>query len=152
MTNEGRIIACVVIEDDIVETSFEIYQADKLCPTKKFSISSYICQLVLLFRSSFINRDDILNHPIVLATLSSWDQEYWRHYNWVLISLDWCYNSLSYLFFDICCHPLFLIMTKWHRFTSNRCHIGKMKLVVIFWITDCSNAELGSCQVVFIGE
>ena len=69
MANECRIVTGLLFHDDVVESCLQIYEANILGSAEVGSVSSDVVQLVLIFLGSLVDRDDVVAHPVSLATL-----------------------------------------------------------------------------------
>ena len=69
MADECRKVAGLLLHDDVVESCLQVYEANVLGSAEVGSVSSDVVQLVLVLLGSLVDGDDVVAHPIGLATL-----------------------------------------------------------------------------------
>ena len=69
MANECRVVAGLLLHDDVVESCLQIDEANILGSVEVGSVSSDVVKLVLVLPGSLVDWDDVVAHPIGLATL-----------------------------------------------------------------------------------
>jgi hypothetical protein len=75
MAHEATTEAAGFFEFDIMEPRLEVNETDVEISAQEAMISPSFVELVVIFFSSLINRNDILDHSIGLSRLSLRDEE-----------------------------------------------------------------------------
>ena len=74
MGDEGGVVGCGVLERYVEESGLQVDHAYPFGTLQLLPVPARIRHLVLVLRSLFVYRHDVLHHSISLPRLLSWDK------------------------------------------------------------------------------
>lgn len=66
MADKGAPVGALFLKLNVVEARLEVDQRDILMPAEQSSVTPRFIELILILRGPFVNRDDVLHHPVSL--------------------------------------------------------------------------------------